>query len=1212
VAKAGPNQTVATGSTVQLDGTGSTDPSGLPLTYLWSIVNKPTGSTATLSSTTAAKPTFVADKAGHYEMHLVVSDTYFSSPSSSVNVTAQTPTPVANAGPNQTVATGSTVHLDGTGSTDPSGLPLTYQWSIVTKPSGGTATLSSATASKPTFVADKSGTYAVQLVVSDANGTSPASTVSITAQIQAPVANAGPNRTVATGSTVQLDGTGSTDPAGLPLTYQWSIVNKPAGSTATLSSTSVAKPTFVADLAGHYEMHLVVSDAYASSPSSAVNIIAQTQPPIAKAGPNQTVTNRSTVQLDGTASTDPAGLPLMYLWSFTSRPTGSTATLSSTTAAKPTFVADKSGTYNIQLVVSDTNSSSAASTVTISTMNSPPVANAGPNQTVSTGTTVQLDGSQSTDVDGDPLTYKWSFVSVPAGSVATLSNAAIVNPTFLTDKKGTYVVQLIVNDGTVDSTPSQVTISDTNSPPVANPGPSQTVSVGSTVQLDGSHSTDVDGDPLTYSWSILSAPTGSTATLSNSTAVQPTFTADLVGNYIVQLIVNDGTVNSQPATTTISTNDVPPVANPGVAQTVTVGTFVTLDGTASTDSDRQPLTYTWSMLSKPAGSNTALAGATSSKPTFTADLPGNFVIQLIVNDGFLNSAPATVTISTNDVPPVANPGPNQTVAAGATVQLDGTGSTDSVNHPLTYKWAILSQPGGGTGVLSNATAAQPTFVANAPGLYVVQLIVNDGYVDSQPVTMTVTANQVNQPPAVSAGPNQSIELPTNTVTLTGSATSVAPAGSPVTVQWTQVSGPGTAIFSSPTQPQTQATFPGVGTFVLQLSATVTATGLSNSAQTTVTVAPANQPPVVSVGPDQTITFPTNTASLSGSATDDGFPVGSSLLILWSMVAGPGNVIFANPAQPSTTATFSLPGKYILRLSASDGQYTNSATLRVAFVAPVGGGISVSAGPDQVIVFPNAATLTGSASDSNPPAGSALSVNWSVVSGPGTATFANPSSLGTSVTFSTSGVYVLRLTATNGTFTASSDVKIYAGNIQCTSSNKGTDFWLMFTGALYQFPNVTPPQQLYLFISSDVATSGTVTVGQSSNQSFNQPFTVVPGQITTVTLPQSVQMISSDAVDANGNALEAKGIHVTSQNAVAVYGLNFYPFATDGYLGLPTNILGTSYLVSSYQNTTFANISRAFGTEFGVTATKDNTSVTIIPTASAGSRQAYSPLTIQLN
>ena len=1110
------------------------------------------------------------------------------------------PVPVANPGPSRTVATGSTVQLDGTGSTDPSGLPLTYQWSLVSKPSGSTATLSSATAAKPTFVADKTGRFEVHLVVSDTYFSSPSSTVNITAQVQAPVANPGPSRTVATGSTVLLDGTGSTDPAGLPLTYQWSIVNKPAGSTATLSSSTAAKPTFVADKVGTYEVHLVVSDTYASSPSKTVNITAQTQPPIANAGPNQTVTTRSTVPLDGSGSTDPAGLPLTYSWSFVSRPTGSTAALSSATALKPTFVVDKPGTYTIQLVVSDQYSSSAASTVTVSTINSPPVANAGANQTVATGTMVQLDGSQSTDVDGDPLTFAWAFVSIPTGSTSALSNATIVNPTFVTDKKGTYVIQLVANDGHVNSTPSQVTISDTNTPPVANAGPNQSIQVGTVVHLDGSHSTDVDGDTLVYSWSILSAPSGSTAALSDPHAVQPTFTADLLGNYVIQLVVNDGTANDQPATVTISTNDVPPVADAGPNQTVTVGTLVTLNGTGSTDSDGHPLTFSWSLLTKPAGSIAALVSPNSAQPTFQADLPGDYVVQLMVNDGFLNSAPANVTISTNDVPPVANPGPNQTVSVGATVQLDGTGSTDSVNHPLTYQWSILSQPNGGTAALSSTTAAKPTFVANAAGLYVVQLIVNDGYVDSQPATMTVTANSTNQPPVVNAGPNQTVSLPTNFVTLNGTATDDGLPNGTLLSQWSQVSGPGSVTFNSPNQAATQVTLPVVGTYVLQLSANDSQ--YTSTSRATVVLTQANQPPVVTVGPDQIIVYPANSATLIGTATDDGLPVGSSLQISWSKVVGPGSVTFANPAQTNTTATFSLPGNYILRLSASDGQYTSSATLRVAFVAAVGGGISVSAGPDQIIVFPDSATLTGSASDSNPPVGSSLSVGWSVVSGPGTAIFANPAALGTTVTFSAPGVYFLRFTATNGTFTAASDVKIYAGQVQCTLGSKGTDFWLMFTGAATQVTSTNPPRQLSLFISSDVATSGTVSV---PGQGLNLPFTVTPGQIATVNLPQSVQVTTSDTVEANG-------IHVTSQNAVAVYGLNFVPAATDGYLGLPTNTLGTSYVVATYRNTLGQNGYLTAGTEFGLTAAQDNTTVTIVPTATTGSRPAHLPFTIQLN
>ena len=90
--------------------------------------------------------------------------------------------------------------------------------------------------------------------------------------------------------------------------------------------------------------------------------------------------------------------------------------------------------------------------------NSAPVASAGPDQNVTTDALVALDGSGSTDADGDTLTYSWSFVSLPTGSTAELSDTTVVNPTFTPDLDGSYVVQLIVNDGTVDSTPDTVTV----------------------------------------------------------------------------------------------------------------------------------------------------------------------------------------------------------------------------------------------------------------------------------------------------------------------------------------------------------------------------------------------------------------------------------------------------------------------------------------------------------------------------------------------------------------------------------------------------------------------------------------------------------------------------------------------------------------------------------------------------------------------------------
>jgi hypothetical protein len=100
--------------------------------------------------------------------------------------------------------------------------------------------------------------------------------------------------------------------------------------------------------------------------------------------------------------------------------------------------------------------------------------------------------------------------------------------------------------------------------------------------------------------------------------------------------------------------------------------------------------------------------------------------------------------------------------------------------------------------------------------------------------------------------------------------------------------------------------------------------------------PTNTAPVVDAGPDRSVTMP-NTASLSGVATDDGLPAGSSLTVQWSKASGPGAVTFADPTDASTTASFSEAGSYLLRLTATDGELSASDTMTVTVAASSGGG-----------------------------------------------------------------------------------------------------------------------------------------------------------------------------------------------------------------------------------------------------------------------------------
>ncbi len=358
--------------------------------------------------------------------------------------------------------------------------------------------------------------------------------------------------------------------------------------------------------------------------------------------------------------------------------------------------------------------------------NSAPVADAGADQTALVGDTVTLDGSGSSDVDGNALSFQWSLISAPVGSTATLSDATTIAPSFTVDVFGDYVAQLIVNDGSLDSLADTVTISTENSPPVADAGADQTALVGDTVSLDGSGSSDVDGNALSFQWSLISAPVGSTATLSDATTIAPSFTVDVFGDYVAQLIVNDGSLDSLADTVTISTENSPPVADAGADQTALVGDTVSLDGSGSSDVDGNALSFQWSLISAPVGSTATLSDATTIAPSFTVDVFGDYVAQLIVNDGSLDSLADTVTISTENSPPVADAGADQTALVGDTVSLDGSGSSDVDGNALSFQWSLTTVPTGSAAVLSDPAAVMPTFDVDVFGQYVAQLIVNDG------------------------------------------------------------------------------------------------------------------------------------------------------------------------------------------------------------------------------------------------------------------------------------------------------------------------------------------------------------------------------------------------------------------------------------------------------------------------------------------------------
>ena len=193
-----------------------------------------------------------------------------------------------------------------------------------------------------------------------------------------------------------------------------------------------------------------------------------------------------------------------------------------------------------------------------------PVADAGLDQGVIVGTPANLDASNSSDADGDDLTYQWRLVTYPSGSTSSFSDDSIFNPTFTADTEGDYTLQLEVNDGTYSAFDTvTITFSASNSRPVANAGPDRGVAPDTMVTLDGSGSQDADGDDLSYSWIFVSWPSVNPPILEFPDSPTPRFVARDEGTYTLELTVDDGTEESLPdevnITCQVAVPDTPPV-----------------------------------------------------------------------------------------------------------------------------------------------------------------------------------------------------------------------------------------------------------------------------------------------------------------------------------------------------------------------------------------------------------------------------------------------------------------------------------------------------------------------------------------------------------------------------------------------------------------------------------------------------------------------------
>jgi len=927
-AAVGPAVEVPIAEVFTIDASGSSDPDGDTLTYTYALVQVPENSTAVLEGSGDDNPirTLTPDEFGTYVVQVWVGDGFLlSDPATKIivagindppqdrpdgadcdenkqcasgfcdaNICKANEVPQADAGPIQYVEVGEVATVSGVNSFDAEGAPLEYRWSLFQRPAASAAELDTGgldtvptDAVDVTFTPDVAGVYLVRLVVFDGVHESLSALATIAAGVSepllptsdpctediqcatgkcggsgcalniAPIAEAGPEQVVAAGATVTLDGSGSSDPDGDTLTeYTWTLVSTPPGADDTFADADASDPTasFTTSLPGPYVFELVVADGYTTSVPDhvllSVGITGVKKPdgepctqddecqsgicsttcsangaPVAEAGPTQFVTVDDVVTLDGSGSTDPDSDPLGYAWTLVQTAPGSTASLTGADTAAPTFTADAAGVYAFELAVDDgaltstpdlvvvvagvdappTNTGggctldsdcvSGVCNAGVCEPNQPPVADPGLVQVVAAPAVVNLDGSASSDPDGDALTWAWSFVDVPVGSAASFDDVTSTTPSFYADLPGFYVIRLTVSDGALTSEATlSIVATDTsgvapvgepcildsecasgwcnngacaiNLPPsVVVPGAQQVELNTTGIVMDTAGSVDPEGQPITYLWQVFD-PTG--AEVVSTPTPTATFDATVLGTYVARATLSDGynlVVGTTAVVVTETTATKLPDGDPcssdteclsGVCATTCqantaptadlvttgdtrVGALQTFDGSGSSDPDNDTLTYVWTVLDAPAASAEVLAD-NGVNATLRPDAPGQYVVMLQVTDGALYSPPV---VSEVEIAPNAPPTAALTFDdSGSPVVFDASGSSDPDGDSLVYTWELLYSPGNSGTLVDNGTSADLT--ATQAGPHLVRVRVSDGAFED--TALTVYTPVIGNPP----------------------------------------------------------------------------------------------------------------------------------------------------------------------------------------------------------------------------------------------------------------------------------------------------------------------------------------------------------------------------------------------------------------------------------------------------------------------------------
>ena len=641
------------------------------------------------------------------------------------------------------------------------------------------------------------------------------------------------------------------------------------------------------------------------------------KPPVADAGPDRVYGVDWELTLDGSGSyhTDPFRSIVRYEWDVD----GDGVYDYSGTSPTITHTYHELGTFAATLKVTDDNIPPKYDTdtavITIAVPPHPPIALPGGPYTATAGVAASLNGSGSYDIDPTDhiVTYGWELDGI---FPYDFDDAFGPNPQFTWDTPGTYNVGLRVwdngvmndldGDGQVDEderlTDTQWTTVTvvTNLPPEAEAGGPYTIEEGAPLVLDGSGSSDPNGNALSFAWDL-----DQDGEYDDAATPGPSHTFMDNGAYVVGLQVSDGALADTDTATVTVVDRAPTAAFTWAPEPQAEGGEVAFSD-ASESSPDAIVAWTWDFG--------GLGTSSDRNPTFAFMDNGTYAVTLTVTDEDGSTGAVTHQVTITDRIPTAALAGDTVLDQNQTGSYDAGGSASTPDGIAQYEWDWSYD--GSTFVPSGDTGATQSHAWSVAGTYTVAVRVTDDDGSTAVATLPVTVNALVGPTAALAGTTALNEGQTGAF---DAGASSAGSSAIVGYEWDWNYDGSTFVPSSDTGPANSHMWPDDGAYPIAVRVT-DGNGLTDVAAATITV--NNLPPVVEAGPDQTVEAG-SAVTFNGSFTDPGSL--DTHNAVWDF--GDGTTAVAGTLTPNHTYTDGGTYTAVLTVTDDDGG-TGSDTLTV--------------------------------------------------------------------------------------------------------------------------------------------------------------------------------------------------------------------------------------------------------------------------------------------